>query len=191
MIDKDTLIKVTNRDRGFVGYTIPDLHNLHRVFKSGETKEVPMEELRKLCFNTSEGGRRILEKYLIIHNEDAVKELLTQVEPEYYYTDENVKTLLTQGTLAQLEDCLNFGTEGVINLVKKYAVELEINEFTKRQLIQEKTGLDVTNAIKIKNEAHEDGEESNKINNPIRKATPITETNTTSVRKTEPIIIRK
>ena len=32
MIEKDTLIKVINRVNGTVGYTIPDLNNLHRSF---------------------------------------------------------------------------------------------------------------------------------------------------------------
>ena len=32
MIENSTLIKVKNRDNGTVGYTIPDLGNLHRNF---------------------------------------------------------------------------------------------------------------------------------------------------------------
>ena len=50
MVDKNTIIKVTNRDNGSVGYTIPDMGNLHRSFQSGETKEITMEELRKLSY---------------------------------------------------------------------------------------------------------------------------------------------
>ena len=48
MLDKNLMVKVTNRDNGTVGYTIPDLGNLHRTFQSGETKEISMDELRKL-----------------------------------------------------------------------------------------------------------------------------------------------
>ena len=48
MLDKDTIIKVKNRDNGVVGYSIPDMNNLHRNYQVGETKEVTMEELRKL-----------------------------------------------------------------------------------------------------------------------------------------------
>ena len=47
MLDKNTLVKVTNRDNGSVGYSIPDLGNLQRRFEAGETKEVTAEELRK------------------------------------------------------------------------------------------------------------------------------------------------
>ena len=35
MLDKNTLIKVTNRDNGSVGYSIPDLGNLKRRFSAG------------------------------------------------------------------------------------------------------------------------------------------------------------
>ena len=47
MLAKDTIIKVTNRDNGTVGYRIPEM-NIRRLFQRGEVKEVTMEELRKL-----------------------------------------------------------------------------------------------------------------------------------------------
>ena len=40
MIDNKTIIKVTNRENGNIGYTIPDLNNLVRTFSTGETKEI-------------------------------------------------------------------------------------------------------------------------------------------------------
>ena len=44
MVEKNREIKLTNRDNGTVGYTIPDL-NLHRTFSGGETKTITFEEL--------------------------------------------------------------------------------------------------------------------------------------------------
>ena len=38
MLEKTTLIKITNRDNGSVSYGIPDSNNLRRFFHSGETK---------------------------------------------------------------------------------------------------------------------------------------------------------
>ena len=52
MIDKNKLIEVKNRDNGRVGYTIPDLGNLHRTFQPQETKEIPFEELKKLSYHS-------------------------------------------------------------------------------------------------------------------------------------------
>lgn len=170
MLDKNTIIKVTNRDNGTVGYTIPDLGNLHRTFQSGETKEVSMDELRKLSYIP--GGNQILENYLVIENEDAVNELLNSVEPEYYYSEDDVKKLLLQGTLDQLEDCLNFAPEGIINLVKKLAVDLKLNDVAKREMLLKKIGFNVTSAISINEMTAEEETTSVKT----RKAAAITET---------------
>lgn len=170
MLDKNTIIKVTNRDNGTVGYTISDLGNLHRTFQSGETKEISMDELRRLSYIP--GGHQILENYLVIENEEAVQELLNQVEPEYYYSKEDIENLLLKGSLDQLEDCLNFAPEGIINLVKKMAVDLKLNDVAKREMLLKKTGFNVTSAININEMTAEEETTSVKT----RKAAAITET---------------
>lgn len=170
MIEKDTLIKVKNRDSGTVGYTIPELGNLHRSFSKGETKEIPMDELRKLSYIS--GGKILLQNYLIVQNQDALKELLSDdVEPEYYYGEEEVKKLLLTGSNDQLLDCLEFAPEGVIGLVKDLAVSLKINDISKRNIILEKTGFNVTNAIAINEETIEDEGEETKSS---RRSAPVT-----------------
>ena len=170
MIEKDTLIKVKNRDSGTVGYTIPELGNLHRSFSKGETKEITMDELRKLSYIS--GGKVLLQNYLIVQNQDALKELLSDdVEPEYYYGEEEIKKLLLTGSNDQLLDCLEFAPEGVIGLVKDLAVSLKINDISKRNIILEKTGFNVTNAIAINEETIEgEGEEAKSS----RRSAPVT-----------------
>ena len=170
MIEKDTLIKVKNRDSGTVGYTIPELGNLHRSFSKGETKEITMDELRKLSYIS--GGKLLLQDYLIVQNQDALKELLSDdVEPEYYYGEEEIKKLLLTGSNDQLLDCLEFAPEGVIGLVKDLAVSLKINDISKRNIILEKTGFNVTNAIAINEETIEgEGEEAKSS----RRSAPVT-----------------
>lgn len=170
MIEKDTLIKVKNRDSGTVGYTIPELGNLHRSFSKGETKEITMDELRKLSYIS--GGKVLLQNYLIVQNQDALKELLSDdVEPEYYYGEEEIKKLLLTGSNDQLLDCLEFAPEGVIGLVKDLAVSLKINDISKRNIILEKTGFNVTNAITINEETIEgEGEEAKSS----RRSAPVT-----------------
>lgn len=161
MLDKNTLIKVTNRDNGSVGYSIPDLGNLQRRFEAGETKEVSMEELRKLSYTI--GGNVILKEYLLIHNKEAVEELLGTVEPEYYYGEEDVKNLLEKGSLDELKDCLDFAPEGTVELVKKVAVETELNDIRKRNAIQEATGFNINSAIEINKETSEERPEETKV----------------------------
>lgn len=157
MINDNEIINVTNRNNGTTGYMIPDLGNLYRRFEVGETKKLTMEELRKLSYVP--GGETILREYLILDNKEALDELLNGVEPEYFYSDDEVKTLLTTGSLDQLKDCLDFAPNGVIELVKKYAVELKVNDIQKRQAILDKTGFNVTSAIAINEETLEGDEE--------------------------------
>lgn len=159
MLEDKTVITVSNRDNGSVGYTIPDLGNLHRTFQPGETKEVTMGELRKLSYLP--GGLSILKNLLIIDNKEAVEELIGEVEPEYYYTEEDIKKLITEGSLEQFEDCLDFAPRGTINLLKKLSVEMKLNDMAKRKALLAATGFNVTNAINA-NEAsvEEDSDET-------------------------------
>lgn len=184
MLEKNTIIKVMNRDNGTVGYTIPDLNNLHRNFQPKEEKEVTMEELRKLSYLP--GGETIIRDCLIIENEEALKELLSNVEPEYFYTEEDIKTLLTSGTIDQFMDCLDFAPAGVIDLVKDLAVKMEINDIRKRQAILEKTGFNVDKAIQINKETSEEEMPVEKT----RRAQPISanaiNANTNTGRRTTP-----
>ena len=169
MLEKDTLIKVKNRDNGTVGYTIPELGNLHRSFTKGESKEVPMDELRKLTYLP--GGKLLLEQYLVIQNEEALNELFSgEVEPEYFYGEEEIKKLLLSGSNDQLLDCLEFAPEGVISLVKDLAVSLKINDISKRNIIFEKTGFNVSSAIMINEETEADDEVDTKT---TRRAAPV------------------
>ncbi len=168
MVENNMIVKVTNRDNGSVGYTVPDL-NIHRTFQPKESKEISAEELRKLSYLP--GGDVIIKEYLIIHNEELLKELLGEVEPEYYYSEEEVKALLLTGSLEQLQDCLDFAPNGVIDLIKSLAVSLKIDNVSKRKAIQDKTGFNVTRAIEINEETDE--ETTSKEGVQGRRAAPI------------------
>ena len=150
MKNGNDLVKVQNRDNGSVGYTIPDLNNLHRTYQPNETKSITMDELRKLSYVP--GGMEILRNYLVILDEEAREEILSDVEPEYYLTKDGVKKLLLEGSLDALLDCLDFAPSGVIDLVKDVAIEIELNDVKKRDAILNKTGFNVTNAINFNKE---------------------------------------
>ena len=156
-MNKNTRIKVRNRSTGSIGYTIPDL-GIKRTFNHKEVKEISFEELLKLTYIP--GGEYILKHYLVVENEEAIRELLGGVELEYNYTEADVKRLLTSGSLDELLDCLDFAPVGVIDLVQKIAVEIELNDFKKRKAIFEKTGFNVDNAIRINEETKETNAEA-------------------------------
>ena len=150
MLNKNTKIKVTNRNNGVVVYNLPDMNNLRRKFYPNEVKEISFEELQKLSYRP--GGIYLLKNYLIIDNDEARQSLIGDVEPEYSYTEKDIERLLLEGSLDEFLDCLDFAPEGVISMLKNLAVKLEINDLSKRKAIQEKTGLDVTKAIEINRE---------------------------------------
>jgi hypothetical protein len=182
MLDKNTMIKVTNRNKGTVGYTIPEMH-LTRNFQMGETKEIPMSELRQLSYLP--GGQIIINECLVVDNEEALRELNPNYEPEYFYTEKDVEMLLTVGSIDQFLDCLDFAPEGVINLIKDKAVTLEINDLAKRKAILEKTGFNVTKAIEINHESEMVNEEETKV----RRTVPMKagETPTVERRTSTPV----
>lgn len=157
-MDKDTLIKVVNKYSGVVGYEVPDLH-IHRNFFPNESKEISYEQLERLSYTP--GGAVILKEYLEITNREVANKLLQkEPEPEYYYSEEDIKKLMTQGTLDQFLDCLDFAPSVIIDMIKTLAVNMPLNDVTKRDAIRDKLGFDVTRAIEIKNTKYDNGEEN-------------------------------
>ena len=153
-MNKNTKIKITNRSESYLSYGMPDLNNgFRRKFAPGETKEVPFEEIQKLAYIP--GGDYMLQHYLVISNIEARDEILGNVELEYDFTAAEVKNLLQNGSLDQLLDCLDFAPLGVIDLVKKTAVEMKLFDTRKREAILNKTGFNVTSAIMINEETDE------------------------------------
>lgn len=153
-MDKNTLVKVANRNSSRVGYNIEELA-VRRYFNARETKEIPFEELERLLYIP--GGERMIKDYLIIKDEEAIAALGLEVEPEYFYTEEDVKNILEKGTLNEFLDCLDFAPDGVLDTIKEMAVNLPLNDMSKRQAILEKLDFNVTNAIEIQNTKY-DGE---------------------------------
>ena len=145
MLDKNVLVKITNRGNSIVGYVVPELNNLYRRFAAGETKEVTMDELRKLSWTP--GGEMLIKNYLVIHDPVAAKELVPGAEPEYFYDADDVDNLLINGSIDHLADALDFAPEGVIALIKERAVAIKLNDVAKRDLIFKVTGFSVNNAI--------------------------------------------
>lgn len=175
-ISTSNLVSVTNRNNGTTGYTLSN--GIHRTFNLKETKKIDLEELREL--STIPGGDFLLKNYLIINDKSALDYLELNPEPEYFYTEEEIKTLLLSGSVDQLEDCLNFAPQGVIDLVKSLAIQLEIPDIRKRDLIFEKTGFNVNNAINVNKILDTESTDKTETETVQRKAQPINETTNTA-----------
>ena len=140
MAKKIYYYNVKNRSAGVVLYKIPE-DNVVRRFAPGETKRLSYEELLHLSYQP--GGREMMANFLQIQSEGVPKSLGIKTEPEYYMSEQQVIELLKHGTMEQFLDCLDFAPVGVIELVKKFAVSLPLDNYEKRQALKAKTGLDV------------------------------------------------
>ena len=181
---ENEMVIVTNRNNGYTGYQIPDT-GVRRNFAPGESKRISKEELMQLSY--IEGGEYLLKNYLIVNNDKTLEELNISVQPEYYYTEEEIKELLTTGSLDQLEDTLNFAPDGVIEIIKDMAVKTELPDTRKRKMISEKTGFNIDNAIRV-NEVMAEDQIKDEHSEPIeRKASPINVESDMPQRKAAPI----
>lgn len=173
-----TYVTVTNRNNGTTGYTLDG--GVRRQFAIGQSRKVDLEELREL--SAVPGGEYILQNYLIINDKTALDYLNIVPEPEYFYTEKEIKDLLLNGSLDQFEDCLNFAPQGVIDLIKSMAIELKLPDVRKRELILKKTGFNVTNALNVNAILESENKQSEKSPKIARKAKPI-ETTSSAERK--------
>lgn len=142
-------VLVVNRAACSVSYSIPELH-VERSFRPlgqpGDRMQVSSEELQALSY--LHGGKILLDKYLMIEEEDIQEQLGITVEPEYLYTLDEIRELLKNGTEDQLEDCLNFAPTGVLDLVKREAIAMRLDSYTKREMISKKLGINLEAMIK-------------------------------------------
>lgn len=176
---ENNIYEVYNRSNSVVAYSIPDL-DIYRTFQPFETKKISKEELEKLQY--VEGGEYLMKNYLFIKDPVAIEELEIKTEPEYFYTQNEVKILLTTGTLDQLSDCLDFAPQGVIDLIKTMSVSLPLNDMAKANLIEEKLGFNVLNAI----ENSKDAEIETPVASKTRKAPPVTANKADTPKRSAP-----
>lgn len=146
MIKDTDLIEVKNRNNGGTGYTLEN--NFHRQFSPGEVKKVPFSELRQLSYVP--GGQFMLDNYLVIENKEALEALNMTVEPEYFYDEQKIRELLFgNNNIDEFADFLDFAPEGRLEIAKTIAVAEQIPDVRKRNMLSERTGLNINNAIMI------------------------------------------
>lgn len=153
-MSNNTICKVKNRSAGMVVYRIPEL-GIRREFAPGEEKKIAWDELEKLSYQS--GGRELMYHFLQVQSQKVLNDLGIKTEPEYNMNEQQVADLLEKGSLDAFLDCLDFAPMGVIDLVKRLAVALPLNDSQKRDALKEKTGFDVSAALaNLKAEQEED-----------------------------------
>ncbi len=176
---------VKNRSASVVVYSIAD-SGIRRSFAPGEVKKVSYEELEKLTYQR--GGMEILTRFLQVQSEDALHTFNMRVEPEYHMSEQDIARVMTTGTLDEFLDMLDFAPNGVIDLVKRMAVNPKnpLQDYSKIEALKKKTGLDVAAALKnIRAEQEEEKksiDDSGEVKRRVQKETPAA----TATRRTAP-----
>ena len=165
----DIIYKVKNRSASRVGYSIPE-DGIRRTFSPGEVKNITYNELLKLSYQP--GGREMMVQFLQILSENGLDKLNIHAQPEYYMSEQQVVDLLRTGSLDAFLDALDFAPVGVIDLIKKFAVQLPLNDMNKRKALYEKTGFDVTKALIHDEESKAPETEEEKVAAAAKAAAP-------------------
>ena len=185
--NEKNIVEVRNRNNGFTTYTIDG--GITRTFNINEIKKIDLEELRELAM--APGGDYILRNYLLINDKTALEYLDLHPEPEYFYTETEIKDLLLNKDPDYLEDCLNFAPQGVIDLVKQMAVKLEVPDTRKRKLILDKTGFSVDNALNVNKILEEDEEKDKKASEKVERKIKRDAEDTSEAKPARKIILPK
>lgn len=174
----DNKYYVKNRSASMVVYSIPE-DGIRREFAPSETKLIEKAELDKLTYQP--GGRELMANFLQIQDAEVREELGIKAEPEYDYSEQDIATLITSGSLDAFLDCLDFAPTGIIDLIKELAVAIPMTDTRKIDALKEKTGFDLETALRHK--AEEAAEDKAPVaETPTRRVAPAT-----TGRRTAPI----
>ena len=157
----DKIIPVQNLTGSVVSYMVPETNNVRHFSGQQLRRDITAGELRSLY--ATKGGRVLIEDYLSIKDKELASEfnISTDVfEHEYSWTQKEVDDVLKTGSLDALKDALEFGPEGIKQLIIDRAIELRIPDNNKLKVIQEFTGRDVSNMIELDTELENPKEEN-------------------------------
>jgi hypothetical protein len=163
-------VSIKNRSNSIVIYNIPEM-GIRREFMPNEVKNITSDELEALSYRP--GGMDLIRNELLITDAEVLTDMAVKVEPEYYLDDKGVIELLNTGSMDSFLDCLDFAPQGVLDLIKKYAVSLPVNDSRKREAIKTKLGLDVDLALlhqkQVKEALEEESGKTERLDAPVRR----------------------
>lgn len=142
-MDKNRKVVVKNRTKGMVGYKIDTLRVYRHWDKTGDILYISIDELIEL--STLPGGLKLLEKYLLIEDEEAVSIVFgREMEPEYNYTEKEIDFLLYKAEDNQLFDCLDYAPEGVLRIIRSKSVDKIPNTTAKVEAINKRLNINLS-----------------------------------------------
>lgn len=166
----EKICMVTNKSPGLLIYKIKE-DGIRREFSPHETKKISIEELDKLAQQT--GGPYLLYNYLYIEDPEVAEEIINkQLPPEYYLTEDKIPTWMESCSLEEFQDALDFAPEGTKDLIKRFAVSMPLNDYSKRKAILSQLGFDVTQTLENTGEENLEKPKETRVDG--RRADPVT-----------------
>ena len=166
----ETKIPVRNRTQGSVSYKLDSRLTARSWQKEGTVLYPTLEELKEVMMIP--GGAYLLKNCLVIEDPEARLEVLgAEPEPEYLYGEKEIKTLLYEAEDEALLDCLDYAPQGVLELVRQYAIEKLPNSMAKIQAINEKFNINLTHMADLVKDL--EGEPAEPVRELKRRTTPL------------------
>lgn len=164
-----------------VGYRTPST-NVRRELPAGGSIKVSAGEIREMTY--SKGCMELLRNYLQVCNKNLALEIGVSedsIENEYNWTINDIHKCLLEGSLEELEDAMDFAPEGIKESLLSEAVNLEIPDVRKREVISKAMDRDVSKIIENKHLIEADTKEAAEKKTTTRRVTK--KTTTTSKRR--------
>ena len=151
-MDKDTKVKVISTVIGSVGVHLPNLNFVRYWPQKGSAVMIPFSILEEGIFDV--GFYNMLKNGDLYIEDMEVKKALG-LEPDDATVPENIIVLpenkmiylLKTASIDELKDVLSKVSIEQANNLAQYAIDHQINDFDKSELIKARTGRDITKSI--------------------------------------------
>lgn len=143
------LIQVRNLVDHNVVIPDPEAHRRYS-FQPYEVKKIDEETLRRLSYRY--GVLYMFKNCLCVEDDELAREFGVaedSLEHEYKWTQTDIDNCLLNGTVEELLDALDFAPEGIVDTLVQRAIDLKINDVSKRKAILDKTGKNIDSMIQL------------------------------------------
>ncbi len=158
---KNQKIEVVSRYGGMISIKESNTGIVRTWPKCGAKLYLTEDSLLNLSMTP--GARKLIQDYLIIKNDEVLEELEVDVELEYHYEVKEVTDLLMNGSEEELIDALNLAPKGVVDLIKKVAIEIQLPNMNKRKIIDKMLQVDISKMIEVAHTESSDVAEKPKV----------------------------
>lgn len=144
----DYMVKVTNLSPQVVDYVLPEL-NLSRSFAAAtnhttDTKQIQFHELYTLY--QSPGGPQLIFDHLQIKDNSVREALSLPADPEFDYSQDGIRKLISEGTELEIVDALDFGPFYLAQWMKNIIIVEGLNDHSKRQFFSKLFHMNIDSA---------------------------------------------